>query len=72
MGVLLAFDVTRRHPARGSKREATCHLLVADFQATPAILVEVLDAVRGTVWRSRRVHAAWGIWGMAKDSRRSL
>ena len=25
-----------------------------------------------SVWRSRRVHADWGVWGMAKDSRRTL
>src|SRR6266704_6047210 len=63
MGVLLAFYVTRWHPpGMRSNGEERCHPLAADFPGH--------SRYTERCWmRSRRVHAAWGVWGKAKDSR---
>jgi len=58
------------------KKHATFWRLTSPV--TPAILRGVGRSPGHTipqmasVWRSRRVHADWGVWGMAKDSRRTL
>src|SRR6516164_8931241 len=45
-----------------SNREARCHPLVADFPCH--------SRYTERCWmRCRRVHAAWGVWGKANDSR---
>ena len=81
MGVLFAFLVTRRHPTQSpglrpgmrSNRDERCHPLAADFSLALSLYCEVLDeSPLGRGCRCRRVHAAWRVWGRAKDSRRSL
>ena len=73
MGVLLAFYVTRWHPpGMRSNGEERCHPLAADFPGHSRYTEKCWTQSRGLCSAPGVSTLIEGVWGIAKDSRRSL